>query len=729
MWANIAARPPPRVAVTTAAALSATLASQSQPATCIVCFDDVSSSALRCPSHGHWLCRTCACSYAVASIGTAELRHRCGGLPCLAADDTHDERLEARPTVFPRSAIEPLLVLDVDVEEQVVQQYRESAGVKAEPLAMATTAVEVKEYEALHADLYNIVCPSCSSFQDPEPDGCIAMKCKTCNAAFCCLCFSACGCDAHAHAKAEHGTFFPPESVVAAWHRRWRWRRLQDALQTVVEAHIKRLAKGRARTSDPSQETVQLQSDRADARARVLELSKFELKDVDLWPFPTSEPLLPPSTQGAHATDAYFGRHEHPLIRAVQEGDVDMLAVLLAEHPEAPANVRDARQMTPLMHAAYSGNVHALRLLIAAGAPVFDFDRDHVNALSYACRAYEPSVEVIVELIHHHLDAGQDVSVASRILIDRNDERGARTLCSLFSTGLVRPCADDARLAFETAVIAAQKYPSEHLFARFPEGDIGAANRAAYASVLLKHAFDDATLRSLSELCLLTPSLARREWSLLSLLSELDQLQAAPLEALDTGDDLASISPRSRDDLASGGAAPAWSPPSWDASSWIIEWERTECERREAAKPGAVLSQIFLPGPDALASDFGSRRLLFTRLLGLADAEGTRERLAEVSPEHLLQLLDALSRNELIELEAVLTVWASDLGLIPPAVVPPSMSTQTRRTHYWDIRRELQLYPGARRGAKDVDEIVGWPVFHRASRFRYTHYSQSGRYA
>ena len=80
------------------------------------------------------------------------------------------------------------------------------------------------------AGMLSVVCPKCGMVQDPDPSGCIAVRCGHCSEAYCWMCFELCGRDAHAHAIQAHKTYFPSRALVAAWHRRWRWWRVFAAL-------------------------------------------------------------------------------------------------------------------------------------------------------------------------------------------------------------------------------------------------------------------------------------------------------------------------------------------------------------------------------------------------------------------------------------------------------------------------------------------------------------------
>ena len=182
---------------------------------CLICHEEVSTlRGLACPE-GHLICSACLQGYVCSLADSAKLRSSNGALDCLG---DHQQALS-----FGRSMVEPLLFGDA------LRLYLETMETAQTP-----DVGEVCTPESIQPELneaLNLCCPSCGVFCDPDPDGCIAMKCSSCDVAFCWLCFQACGRDAHSHCRKVHGEYFPPRSVVNQWHRRLRWRRVDGVLQ------------------------------------------------------------------------------------------------------------------------------------------------------------------------------------------------------------------------------------------------------------------------------------------------------------------------------------------------------------------------------------------------------------------------------------------------------------------------------------------------------------------
>ena len=191
-------------------------------APCLICLEEVSTlRGLACPE-GHLICSACLQRYICSLAGSAKLRSSNGALDCPGA---HHQAF-----CFGRSMVEPLCFGDS------LRLYLETMETPETPETPETTGEgEVKwTPESIQAELHealNLCCPSCEVFCDQNPDGCIAMKCSSCDVAFCWLCFQPCGRDAHPHCREVHGGYFPPRSVVNHWHRRLRWRRVDGVLQ------------------------------------------------------------------------------------------------------------------------------------------------------------------------------------------------------------------------------------------------------------------------------------------------------------------------------------------------------------------------------------------------------------------------------------------------------------------------------------------------------------------
>jgi hypothetical protein len=208
-----------RALITAASAFTEAAATR---ALCLICLEEVSTRrGLACPV-GHLICAPCLQTYVSSLAGSAKLRSSNGALDCLGAHH--------QPFSFCRSMVEPLLfgdALRLYLETTETTESTETAETPGQgEMQCNPESIQPELHEAL-----NLSCPSCEVFCDPDPDGCIAMKCSSCNVAFCWLCFMPCGCDAHPHCREEHGGYFPSRSDVGQWHRRLRWHKVDGVLQ------------------------------------------------------------------------------------------------------------------------------------------------------------------------------------------------------------------------------------------------------------------------------------------------------------------------------------------------------------------------------------------------------------------------------------------------------------------------------------------------------------------
>ena len=358
---------------------------------CLICHEEVSTlRGLACPE-GHLICSACLQGYVCSLADSAKLRSSNGALDCLGA---HQQALS-----FGRSMVEPLLFGDA------LRLYLETMETAQTP-----DVGEVCTPESIQPELneaLNLCCPSCGVFCDPDPDGCIAMKCSSCDVAFCWLCFQACGRDAHPHCRKVHGEYFPPRSVVNQWHRRLRWRQVDKVLQrafgecpapklaVVVEKFNGLLSGlknsfGRLFKSGPSAEGVGVAAAEAAAKseaARITPKRKEALREealrlcarnladiaIRLWPFPTVEPSV----------GGMLGVASH--VQAAQFGRIDELRALLDDTPELIDQAND-RGMTALMAAAHGGRAAVVTMLLERGADITCRDDRGVSALDYAIR-------------------------------------------------------------------------------------------------------------------------------------------------------------------------------------------------------------------------------------------------------------------------------------------------------------------------------------------------------
>ena len=350
-----------RVLITAAAAFTG--ASVTPAATCLICLSEVSTRCgLACPE-GHLICSECLQGYICSLAGSAKLRSSNGSFECLGAHE--------QPFSFDRSRVEPLLYGDG------LRLYLETMETFGSPDGEVFTpeSIQPKLHEAL-----NLTCPSCEEICDPDPDGCIAMRCSRCNVAFCWLCFEVCGSDAHPHCREVHGGYFPPRAIVDRWSRRLRWRRVDRLLLRSFGC-------------------------RMPERQEALRLCERILADNEtrLWPFPSMEP----SVGGTMAV--------MPHVHAAQFGLIDELESLLDDMPQL-LDQTDDRGMSALMAAAHGGHAAVVTVLLEHGADVGSRDDRGVSALDYAVR--EDRREVALAILTH---AGHD---GLEVLFQRRERRG-----------------------------------------------------------------------------------------------------------------------------------------------------------------------------------------------------------------------------------------------------------------------------------------------------------------
>jgi len=340
-----------RVLLTAASAFTEAAAKR---ALCLICLEEVSTRrGLACPE-GHLICSACLQGYICSLAGSARLRSSNGALGCLGAHQ--------QPFSFGRSMVEPLLFGDALRLYLETMEGSETTG--QGEVQCTPESIQPELHEAL-----NFSCPSCGVFCDPDPDGCIAMKCSSCDVAFCWLCFQPCGRDAHPHCREVHGGFFPSRSDVNRWHRRLRWLQVDAVLQRSFGG-------------------------RPPEREEALHLCERNLADsaIGLWPFPT----VVPSVGGMLGVAAH--------VQAAQFGWINELQALLDNTPELIDQAND-RGMTALMAAAHGGHTAVVTMLLERGADVTRRDDRRVSALEFAIR--EDRQEVVLAILDH---AGPEVN-------------------------------------------------------------------------------------------------------------------------------------------------------------------------------------------------------------------------------------------------------------------------------------------------------------------------------
>eukprot|EP00900_Chrysochromulina_parva_P011850 jgi/Chrpa1/20666/Chrysochromulina_OHIO_Genome00006199-RA len=316
-------------------------------ARCLICLEEVSTHRGLTCSDGHLICSACLQRYICSLAGSAKMRSLNGALDCLGA---HQQAFS-----FGRSMVEPLLFGDA---LRLYLETVETTQAPDEGEACTPESMQPELHEAL-----NLGCPSCKVFCDPDPDGCIAMTCRSCDGAFCWLCIQPCGRDAHPHCREVHGGYFPSRSDVNRWHRRLRWHQVDAVLQRSFGG-------------------------RPPEREEALRLCARSLADsaIGLWPFPNVEPSV----------GVMLGVAAH--VQAAQLGRIDELRALLDETPELINRAND-RGMTALMAAAHGGHTAVVTMLLERGADVICGDDRGVSALDYAIR--ENRQEVVLAILDH----------------------------------------------------------------------------------------------------------------------------------------------------------------------------------------------------------------------------------------------------------------------------------------------------------------------------------------
>ncbi|CAE7382391.1 unnamed protein product, partial [Symbiodinium sp. CCMP2456] len=450
-------------------------------ALCCVCLEpSEKGKGLLCPRNhkNPLLCLDCLEPYVCSLIGTSELRRQGGGISCPACMVTGE------PYVFPQMQVQqklggttlrrfieatdpqPLEALqeddDLEAEMQVLVEDMEGRSVRIVSHYRVSEHDEPREAHSVKdvlpftwlqcgdgeiffqydpaqmilrqhlsprlfamevASCLNLECPNpeCRALLDPDPDGCVAMSCLACEEGFCWVCFERCGFggDAHPHVMQIHGDYFPTKPFTQAWHRKHRWRRVHRILRELLE----------------------------EAQEDALQSSAQLLKDVELWPFPCTEPDPPQREEGApapHGDEAYWPAApaaEAGLHVAARFGQVDVLLQVL-EAEDVDVNARNDRGMTALCFAAHEGRAEAIRLLMERAANPNIADDHGVTPLHYACREPPFHIEDDIAgllLSYENVDANQrDLSGATAIMVAAEVGR-AEVIPSLLQCDRVEP--------------------------------------------------------------------------------------------------------------------------------------------------------------------------------------------------------------------------------------------------------------------------------------------------
>lgn len=305
---------------------------------CNICSCEKTIDILSC-SANHFTCSDCINNYVSSIIGSNELLQRKGGLCCLAL---HDTPFNKRPTVFHANVVRPILF--DSIKSQYDDELNTNTGERID---------DKHDNLRIPVDLYNIKCPKCDRVQDPHPDGCIAVKCRHCDQAFCWMCLQKCQEDAHEHCRVIHKDYFPPETEIKKWHANWRWHKIKSYLCTLSTRVQKK---------------------------NCIRNSRIDLDGVGLWPLPTEAPL---KQNGNPIIAATIANSLSVVKESIQNG------YFLDEPNEFG--------MTALMYACRMGNTDIVTLLLEYGASPYKKDYKRREIIDFAF--YNPNRQSSIRVI------------------------------------------------------------------------------------------------------------------------------------------------------------------------------------------------------------------------------------------------------------------------------------------------------------------------------------------
>lgn len=97
------------------------------------------------------------------------------------------------------------------------------------------------------------------------------------------------------------------------------------------------------------------------------------------------------------------------LIEAVQEGDSGAVKIIVSNNSSVKINEKDINGATPLMWAAYEGNIKIIKILLESGADINASDNFSQSVLCYACGPHG-SFEAIKYLIDNGANVNPDTN-------------------------------------------------------------------------------------------------------------------------------------------------------------------------------------------------------------------------------------------------------------------------------------------------------------------------------
>lgn len=200
---------------------------------CCICLTDIpTSEGLTCP-HGHFICDTCLGSYFEARINIRNIHTHKLQLPCPVPECEAPSFAPIRviATHLPPAAVGLILdnldkILEILTQEErpKIEQESSQSSVQGD--------IERIERRRLHI-IDNILTLKHSLCGTAFVDftGCCAVQCDNCppsSNAFCAICLSPCGADAHAHVAAQHGNMFMDNLEWQTHHNRRRQGQLVE---------------------------------------------------------------------------------------------------------------------------------------------------------------------------------------------------------------------------------------------------------------------------------------------------------------------------------------------------------------------------------------------------------------------------------------------------------------------------------------------------------------------
>ena len=170
---------------------------------CNICYDEEQKFGYRCPDNDCFTCNDCFSGHvsahtSVADIGAFEKSD--GKLPCpmkcgaFVSDQDVSKHAPGDPYAQYMKLIKA--VAEQKGRTEQIQKFEEEK--KREALLSAEEKKYMKHRQHITENCLTLRCPRCQrAFLDF--DGCLALTCSGCSCAFCALCLSDCGDDAHRH--------------------------------------------------------------------------------------------------------------------------------------------------------------------------------------------------------------------------------------------------------------------------------------------------------------------------------------------------------------------------------------------------------------------------------------------------------------------------------------------------------------------------------------------------